>query len=128
MACLLVIEVGISLLTKHDDRPWAGWDKRNPDPLPDITDVDKWLAVADLATASDETHILQNVRVEASDCVLFLHSDTPEGRFCSERLRHFYTNLVQHCEGTVFTDLWKWCFSTPAKRGIIVKDLYAADK
>ena len=58
MARLLVIKVGTSLLTKHDDRPWAGWDERNPDPLPDITDIDTWLAVADLATASDETHDL----------------------------------------------------------------------
>ena len=27
--------------------------------------------------------------------MLLLHSDTPEGRFCSDRLRRFYTDFVK---------------------------------
>ena len=122
MARLLIIKVGTSLLTKRDDRPWTGWNERNRDPLPDVTDVDTWLAKADPDIASIETNTLQLVGVEASDCVLFLHSDTPGECFCSERLQRFYMNVVHHCEVSEFTALWKWRFSTPAVRGIIVVD------
>ena len=95
MARLLITTVGTSLLTNRDDRPWAGWNGRAGDPLPDVADVDMWLAQADPVTASAETNTLQAIDVQESDRLIFLHSDTPEGRFCSERLQHFYANMVK---------------------------------
>src|SRR5260370_20541974 len=89
MPRLLICTVGTSLLSNRDDRPWAGWNPRK-DPLPDARDVDSWLATADPVTASAETNTLRGIGLDASDQVLLLHSDTPEGRFCSDRLLTFY--------------------------------------
>jgi putative CRISPR-associated protein (TIGR02619 family) len=89
MPRLLVCTVGTSLLTNRDNRPWAGWNPRK-DPLPDANDVESWLATADPVTASAETNTLRGIALDASDQVLLLHSDTPEGRFCSDRLVTFY--------------------------------------
>ena len=94
MARLLITTVGTSLLTNRDDRPWTGWNGRYGDPLPDVNQVDRWLAHADPVTASAETNTLQGIDIGSSDRVCFLHSDTPEGRFCSERLQRFYTDVV----------------------------------
>ena len=95
MARLLITTVGTSLLTNRDDRPWAGWSGRAGDPFPDGTDVDHWLAHADPVKATAETNTLQAVGAGDSDHVRFLHSDTPEGRFCSERLQRFYADVVK---------------------------------
>ena len=89
MSRLLIVTVGTSLLTNR------GWNRRDGDPLPDATNVDTWLAGANAVKASAETNTLQAIGVQDSDHLLFLHSDTPEGRFCSERLQHFYANVVK---------------------------------
>ena len=95
MSRLLIVTVGTSLLTNRDDRPWAGWNGRDDNPLPDATDVETWLARTDPVQASAETNTLQAIDVQESDHLLFLHSDTREGRFCSERLQHFYTDVMK---------------------------------
>ncbi len=86
MARLLICTVGTSLLTNRDDRPWAGWLPQRKDPLPEPAAVDAWLATADPVMASAETNTLHAVGLGADDYVRLLHSDTPEGRFCSQRL------------------------------------------
>ena len=95
MSRLLITTVGTSLLTNRDRRPWAGWNGRAGDPLPEAGVIDSWLASADPVAASAETNTLQAIDVCKQDRVLFLHSDTPEGIFCSERLQHFYANTVK---------------------------------
>ncbi len=95
MSRLLIVTVGTSLLTNRDDRPWAGWNGRSGDPLPDAAAVETWLARTDPVQASAETNTLQAIGVQDSDRLLFLHSDTPEGRFCSERLQHFYADVMK---------------------------------
>lgn len=86
MSRLLVCTVGTSLLTNRDERPWAGWNGRNGDPLPDAAEVDRWLDQAEPAIASAEANTLSRVELTEQDRVVLLHSDTPEGRFCAERL------------------------------------------
>ena len=105
MAHLLITTVGTSLLTNRDDRPWAGWNGRAGDPLPKAADVDQWLAQADVVTASAETNTLYAIGVHDSDHVLFLYSDTEEGRFCSERLLHFYDKRCRQVRGRSLTAL-----------------------
>ena len=95
MARLLITTVGLSLLTNRDDRPWKGWNGRAGDPLPDAAEVDRWLEAANPTTASAETNTLRSIEVKSADHVLLLHSDTPEGRFCSDRLCRFYTDVVK---------------------------------
>ena len=95
MARLLITTVGLSLLTNRDERPWKGWNGRAGDPLPDADKVDRWLEAADRTAASAETNTLRSIEVEDADHVLLLHSDTDEGRFCSGRLRRFYTDVVK---------------------------------
>jgi len=90
MTRLLITTVGTSLLTNRDTRPWSGWNGRNGDPLPDEKVVQEWLASADLVVVSAETNSLRSLFLESSDRILFLHSDTPEGRFCSHQLCNFY--------------------------------------
>ena len=89
MSRLLIVTVGTSLLTNQ------GWNGRDGDPLPDATAIDTWLAQADPVAASAETNTLRAIEAQDSDHLLFLHSDTPEGRFCSERLQHFYAEVVK---------------------------------
>lgn len=100
MSRLLITTVGTSLLTNRDARPWAPWNGRDGDPLPDVGVVNEWLAGANPVAASAETNTLQAIGVQPSDRVRFLHSDTDEGRFCSERLQHFYTHTVKCREVT----------------------------
>ena len=95
MSRLLIVTVGTSLLTNRDDRPWSGWNGRSGDPLPDAAAVETWLARTDPVQASAETNTLQAIGVQDSDRLLFLHSDTPEGRFCSEWLQHFYADVMK---------------------------------
>ena len=93
MARLLITTVGTSLLTNRDGRPWKGW--RVGHPLPPAADVDGWLASADPVQASAETNTLHGVGVCDADHLRFLHSDTEEGRYCSERLQRFYADSVK---------------------------------
>jgi putative CRISPR-associated protein (TIGR02619 family) len=86
MPRLLICTVGTSLLTNRDDRPWTGWSPQRRDSLPEAPAVDTWLASADPVTASAETNTLRAVGLGADDRVRLLHSDTPEGQFCSQRL------------------------------------------
>ena len=95
MARLLITTVGTSLLTNRDARPWGGWSSRSGKPLPDSGEVDEWLVGADLTEASAETNTLQAIGIQKSDRVLLLHSDTKEGRFCSERLEAFYRDKIK---------------------------------
>ncbi|MEJ5276604.1 MAG: putative CRISPR-associated protein, partial [Thermogemmata sp.] len=83
MARLLICTVGTSLLT-NPDRPWAPWQRTKPLPEPAV--VDAWLTTADPVTASAETNTLRAVGLTTDDRVCLLHSDTPEGQFCSQRL------------------------------------------
>lgn len=94
LARLLITTVGTSLLTNRDDRPWTGWNGRNGDALPDAAEIDRWLEAADPISASAETNALQSIEIDAADNVLLLHSDTHEGRFCSDRLSRFYADVV----------------------------------
>ena len=86
----IICTVGTSLLTNRDDRPWAGWNPRTPDPLPPTTDVAGWLTSADLIKASAETNSLQALELGEMDALALLHSDTSEGRFCADALGSLY--------------------------------------
>jgi putative CRISPR-associated protein (TIGR02619 family) len=88
MSRCLITTVGTSLLTNRDERPWSGWARGQPLPADEV--VDQWLASADAALASAETNTLRGVSIAGEDRLVLLHSDTPEGRFCSARLRRFY--------------------------------------
>ena len=90
MSRQIICTVGTSLLTNRDERPWAGWDPRKPDPLPEAKEVDSWLQNADMETASAETKTLLRLDLSNDDALTFLHSDTWEGRFCAERLKALY--------------------------------------
>lgn len=105
MARLLITTVGTSLLTNRDDRPWKGWNGRAGDALPDAAEVDRWLAAADPISASAETNTLRSIGVEGADHVLLLHSDTSEGRFCSDRLHSFYAGKCRRVEARPLTAL-----------------------
>ena len=90
MSRQIICTVGTSLLTNRDDRPWAGWTPRKPDPLPEVADVARWLGSADIAKASAETNTLRALELSEADALALLHSDTPEGRFCAEALAGIY--------------------------------------
>ncbi len=94
MSRFILCTVGTSLLTNRDERPWGGW--RNDTPLPDAGGVDRWLKTADPALASAETNTLSRLDLNDRDILAFLHSDTPEGRFCAERLKAFYDGKVRN--------------------------------
>jgi len=87
---LLICTVGTSLLTNTDDRPWSGWTPANRMPLPDAETVDRWMHTADPVKISAETHTLHALEISESDSLYLLHSDTPEGQYCADRLRNLY--------------------------------------
>lgn len=90
MSRQIICTVGTSLLTNRDDRPWAGWNPRTRDPLPNAAEVQRWLSAADLAGASAETNTLRALSLSEADVLALLPSDTPEGSFCAEALRELY--------------------------------------
>jgi len=90
MSRQIICTVGTSLLTNRDDRPWAGWNPRTPDPLPGAADVQRWLSAAELAKASAETNTLRALELSEMDALALLHSDTSAGRFCAEALGELY--------------------------------------
>lgn len=85
---LFITTVGTSLLTNRE-RPWS-WSHYQNDPLPEIADVDAWLATADPVKASAETNTLHRRAIQDTDRISFLHSDTDEGKYCSQRLGTYY--------------------------------------
>ena len=87
MLRLIVCSVGTSLLSGKD-RPWK-WNPGDAD-RPDSKVVDDWLRQADPVKASAETNTLSRLGAGASDRIVFLHSDTPEGTYCAERLAAYY--------------------------------------
>lgn len=91
----ILCTVGTSLLTNRDGRPWEGWNPRRPDPLPAADEVDCWLRTAEPTAASAETNTLARLDLEETDTLVLLHSDTPEGRFCAERLKRYYESRVR---------------------------------
>lgn len=95
MARQILCTVGTSLLTNRDGRPWGGWNPRKGDPLPAAVDVDRWMKNADPAAASAETNTLAKLDLADTDILVLLHSDTPEGRFCAERLKTYYSLNVR---------------------------------
>jgi putative CRISPR-associated protein (TIGR02619 family) len=86
----ILTTVGTSLLTnREDDRPWTGW--RHKQPLPDANTVDLWLQNADPIKASAEAHTWYRLGLFDPDTknqaeVVLIHSQTPDGQFCAERL------------------------------------------
>jgi putative CRISPR-associated protein (TIGR02619 family) len=115
MSRLLICTVGTSLLTNRDQRPWAGWQRQQP--LPDADAVDRWLSDADAVQASAETNTLHAVGLQESDRVLLLHSDTSEGRFCSQRLEVY---LRPRCHAADSRPLTALGYHSPsfAQRGL----------
>mgnify|MGYP005858004931 CR=1 FL=1 len=91
----ILCTVGTSLLTNRDGRPWGDWKPRGGSPLPAADVVDGWLRTADLAAASAETNTLARLDPTGTDTLVLLQSDTPEGRFCAERLKTFYNSRVR---------------------------------
>lgn len=83
----IITTIGTSLLSNRE-RPWAGW--RFGSPLPESGVVDGWLAGADPVRASAEVHTWYRLGLldEGSAAeVRLVHSETPDGRFCAERLQ-----------------------------------------
>lgn len=84
----ILTTVGTSLLTNRE-RPWATW--RHGQPLPAATAVDEWLRDADPIKASAETHTWHRLGLLSADDkdaieIVLVHSQTPDGQFCAERL------------------------------------------
>ena len=90
MARLLITTVGTSLLTNRDKRPWTWSHWKAEEPLPNPKVVDDWLATANPVEASAEMNTLHRREIGEIDRISFLHSDTPEGKYCSDRLGMYY--------------------------------------
>ena len=104
MARLLITTVGTSLLTNRDERPWE-WSFKNKEDFPKIEIVDNWLVSADPAKASAEMNTLHRRAIGNTDRISFLHSDTPEGRYCSERLGTYYADKCRAVKQCALTAL-----------------------
>ncbi|MEB3358521.1 MAG: putative CRISPR-associated protein [Synechococcales bacterium] len=95
----IITTVGTSLLTnRNDDRPWAGW--RFGSSLPEEADISQWLIDADPRRISAEIHTWYRLGVldtaaqrkatqAADDQIVLVHSQTPDGKFCAERLQGY---------------------------------------
>ena len=104
MARLLITTVGTSLLTNRDERPWE-WSFKNKADLPDTNVVDEWLTTADPVKVSAEMNTLHRRSIGPADRISFLHSDTPEGKYCSERLGTYYTDKCREVRQCVLSAL-----------------------
>lgn len=105
MARLLITTVGTSLLTNRDDRPWKWSHWNQEEPLPDPVLVDAWLATADPVKVSAEMNTLHRRQIDKTDQISFLHSDTPEGKYCSKRLGAYYANKCRDVRQCVLSAL-----------------------
>ena len=86
----IITTVGTSLLSNRDDRPWAGW--RFGGEHPDKDAVSAWLKTADPARASAEIHTWKRLGIleePVGEKVVLVHSHTPDGRYCAERLEDY---------------------------------------
>lgn len=91
----VLLTTGTSLLTNRD-RPWSPWERGSD--LPRSADVERWLASADRRTASAETATLDAVGAldpHAPVVIHVIHSDTPDGRYCAERLAVWLRNTLK---------------------------------
>lgn len=85
MNTCFITTVGTSLLTNRDNRPWANWTTNAELPAEKI--VIQWLQNADSNCASAELNTLGYLTPDDADSIIFLHSDTGEGEFCSKLLK-----------------------------------------
>lgn len=85
----LMITVGISLLSNR------GW--KRGEPLPEPTQVAADLQNADLTKASAETATLAALPLRENDRLVWLQSETPEGRLCAEALAGLYQDQEHDC-------------------------------
>ncbi len=99
MARLWITTIGTSLLTNRDDRPWT-WNGLHTKHFPDSSQVHQWMAQADAAKISAETNTWRAAGLDRADHVCLLHSDTPEGRYCANRLVHYLRHTVRCQEAT----------------------------
>lgn len=83
----LITTVGTSVLTNH-----SKW--KSGSPLPDVVEIDNWLATADPVLASAETHSWFRLGIlNGEECrIVLVHSHTAEGIFAAERLKVFAEN------------------------------------
>jgi putative CRISPR-associated protein (TIGR02619 family) len=79
--------------------------------LPAYNEVDRWLKEADTTAASAETNTLARLDLAESDILVLLHSDTPEGLFCAERLKAFYEGRVRE---TILARIGKLGYGPPS--------------
>ena len=102
---LLITTVGTSLLTSRAPHDWV-WTRG--DKLPCSKEVDDWLVNANPINVSAETNTLHRLKIdEETDRISFLHSDTPEGKYCSERLGTYYSKKcrkVRQCPLNALSD------------------------
>lgn len=105
MARLLITTVGTSLLTNRDDRPWTWSHGKEDDTLPNPADVDNWLSTANPVIVSAEMNTLHRRHIGETDRISFLHSDTPEGKYCSDRLGTYYENKCREVRQCVLSAL-----------------------
>lgn len=96
MTRMLICSVGTSLLAGRD-RPWK-WSPVGGAEYPDAKVVDEWLQQADPVKASAEMNTLSRLEVGPDDRLVFLHSDTPDGAFCAERLAAYYGRRCRSVE------------------------------
>jgi putative CRISPR-associated protein (TIGR02619 family) len=100
----IITTVGTSLLTGR--KPWS-WNLGKPLPPEDI--VDKYLSTADLAEASAETNTWSKLGLleePERHRLMLLHTPTPDGKFCAERLQKFAKarNMVAEMDNIVGLD------------------------
>lgn len=99
--------VGTSLLT-NPDRPWAGWRRSSPFPLPDA--VDSWLKTVAPRDACAEVNtwfslgLFDSSEREIVEVVL-LHSQTADGEYCADRLVAFARSQGMSARNRAISDL-----------------------
>ncbi len=117
MGRVLLTTIGTSLLTNRDARPWAPWQWGQP--LPDADMVAAWLQEADPVLISAESHTLERLDVGATDTLVLLPSDTPEGRFCAEQLAAYYKLLAKEVRQETLRALGYARFAEQGLRSLI---------
>ncbi len=93
MSRYVLCSVGTSLLTNRNT-PWGGRPPGSSAPLPDSAEARRWIEEAGPSAASAETNTLTQLGLDASDRLAFLHSATPEGRYCAARFAEYYEGRV----------------------------------
>lgn len=92
----LIISVGTSLLTNRTQQAVPSWQPwRQGEPLPSQHLALSYLAQAEAVEASAETNTLAQLEVGGDDRLVWLHSDTPEGRWCAQVLHRHLAATVR---------------------------------